>query len=328
MDLAAILHFDDLPAWMVDVEAELVAAAAAAPPKLAVACERQIHAGGKRLRPALMLAIATAFGDTDRARSIRSAAALELVHTGSLIHDDIIDKAAQRRGAPTINAVEGGDLAIIGGDLLLGIAGQLATSVSQGVGQALSQAIVSLCIGQTEEMLAMKDPQRTRESYETSIYGKTAALIEAACLIGAQCADLDADAVDAFGRYGRDFGMAFQIIDDVLDVLADEEKWGKPVGADLRAGVLTLPMILAREAGDGAVATSVGAAWSDSSGPAHGAALDALRESPHLDEALDVAREHVVAAEAALAPFDANERIVAIRTLPSWYLARQLQEMT
>jgi len=198
--------------------------------------------GGKRLRPLFTIICAAGGGVFDE-RVVAAAAAVELVQVGSLVHDDILDAAETRRGLPTVNAAMGSDYAIIFGDYILGRAGELAASVSQEAAGLISGTFVNLCEAQALEMRDAYNPDRSIESYLATIDGKTAALFDCACRLGAHCGGLPRDRAEALGHFGNTFGVSFQILDDILDLVGDADKLGKPTGNDIKSGVYTLPVI-------------------------------------------------------------------------------------
>jgi geranylgeranyl pyrophosphate synthase len=243
--LARLLGVPDLGVKLGDVE-RCLERALDSPTALAAPSRRVTEAGGKRLRPALTIACAGLGGVYDE-RVIAAAAATELVQVGSLVHDDLLDGALTRRGTPTINAVEGSSTALLAGDFMLAQAGQLAASVGAGAASILATTISELCIGQTREMAQLSDPDRTIEEHLESIRGKTAKLFRCACLLGALCAELPGDQSESLAQFGEDFGMAFQVLDDILDLVGDAERLGKPIGVDIETGVYTMPVLLALE---------------------------------------------------------------------------------
>jgi heptaprenyl diphosphate synthase len=214
------------------------------------------RAGGKRLRPALVLALAV--GDAAEAPpapadAVTAAVAVELLHLGTLYHDDVLDEAATRRGTASANARAGNVIAVLAGDVLLARSIVLASTMGQRPAQIVARALDLVCQGQALETDSLYDPHRTVEGYWESIGGKTAALLAACCQLGAVLAGFDEPTVDAVRRYGHHLGMAFQVADDVLDLVGSEAVVGKPVGSDLVEGVFTLPVLLAR-AGDPTIA--------------------------------------------------------------------------
>jgi len=217
---------------------------------------RMLQAGGKRLRPLLTIASAVASDPSVELRPLdsrvrRGAAAVELVHVGSLVHDDIMDEALSRRGVPTVNAVEGSNQALLVGDFLLARAGVEAAYVSAEVAMSLAVTISDLCDGQSLEGLHQFRANRSVDDAIESIKGKTGALMRAACDIGALCVGR-LDLAEAFGSFGMNFGISFQLVDDLLDLLSTAELMGKPVNNDVRAGVFTVPMLITVEATSGA----------------------------------------------------------------------------
>ncbi|SDJ98603.1 polyprenyl synthetase family protein [Nonomuraea jiangxiensis] len=215
-------------------------------PGINAGTERIVAAGGKRLRPAMTLATALALGHPLDRRVITAAACVELIHTGSLVHDDLMDQATERRGARTLNAELGSGKALVIGDFMLARAWLAAiTAVSRPVAEVLAATVVELAEGQYLETTDLFDPARTEESALRSITGKTAALFRAACLVAAVCAQAQAEDRARMAAYGEKFGLIFQVLDDLLDLTAPGDRLGKPAGNDLRQGVYTLPLLLA-----------------------------------------------------------------------------------
>lgn len=205
-----------------------------------------IKAGGKRVRPGFAMAAASVL-DPDGAPAtidvIRGGCAVELVHIGSLYHDDVMDDATTRRGVKSVNASWGNLRAILAGDSLLGRASELAAALGTEVAGVLATTITQLCEGQILELEAAYDPDRTVERYERSITGKTASLLATSCRIGTLVGDLPRPVVESLTEFGLAYGMAFQVVDDILDIVATDEQLGKPAGNDLLEGIYTLPVI-------------------------------------------------------------------------------------
>ncbi|MDY7105206.1 MAG: polyprenyl synthetase family protein [Actinomycetota bacterium] len=207
-----------------------------------------IKAGGKRLRPAFVIGAAAARTTGASAAPddvLAGGVAVELVHLGSLYHDDVMDEAQTRRTVPSVNARWGNLQAILAGDFLLARASEIAASLGTEVAGLLASTIANLCEGQVRELQTMFDTGRTVDSYLAAVHGKTATLLANSCRIGAVIAGLGAADVDRLTAFGADYGMAFQIVDDVLDVVATTEQLGKPAGNDLVEGVYTLPVLRA-----------------------------------------------------------------------------------
>jgi geranylgeranyl pyrophosphate synthase len=248
--LARLFGVDDLPARLAAVDDCIAASLRADGALLGDAAARVAGAGGKRLRP-LFTIVAAELGGTFDERVVKAAAAVELVQVGSLVHDDILDGAATRRGRATINAVEGVDHALLAGDYILARAAQLAASVSGEAAGLLATALGELCEGQVLEMRDVFDPDRSVESHLASVRGKTASLFSCACRLGAHCGGVSERNTEALAGFGEAFGMGFQLLDDVLDIVGDEGRLGKPTGNDIASGVYTLPLLSALAAPGG-----------------------------------------------------------------------------
>jgi geranylgeranyl pyrophosphate synthase len=248
--LARTFGVPDLPARLAAVDQRVASSLTAHDALLGPASLRMATAGGKRLRP-LLTVVAASVGDAFDERVVAAAAAVELVQIGSLVHDDIIDGAPTRRGRPTINAAEGVDHAVLAGDYILARAAELAASVSREAAALIASTLGELCEGQVLELRDAFDPDRSVDAHLASIRGKTSALFECACRLGAHCAGLPPHNETALARFGAAFGMAFQLLDDVLDLLGDAGRLGKPTGSDIAAGVYTLPVITLLRGSDG-----------------------------------------------------------------------------
>lgn len=204
---------------------------------------RVIEAGGKRLRP-LLVVLNGWKEQPDWEPVVDVAVAAELIHTASLIHDDIIDNAGTRRGLPTINATMGNHTAVLAGDYLFARAFSLLSGRrTRRALPLMVEAIEAMCEGVIEEMAALFDHTQTEDDYLSRIHKKTASLVAACCGAGAQVSGAPPDVVQARTEFGRNLGLAFQIVDDLLDFSADEQTLGKPAGSDLIQGILTLPVI-------------------------------------------------------------------------------------
>jgi heptaprenyl diphosphate synthase len=208
-----------------------------------------VRAGGKLLRPVLTVAAAQVGGRPAGDDAVAGGVACELVQTGSLYHDDVMDEATTRRGVDTVNAKWGNLQAILAGDFLLARASEIAATLGTEVAGLLAQTIGRLCEGQIEELRHTYNSARPESSYLTSIRGKTAALFATAARIGGIVADLPRPTIDVLTEYGEAFGVTFQLVDDLLDVTATEEQLGKPAGHDLVEGVYTLPVLFTLQSG-------------------------------------------------------------------------------
>ena len=206
-----------------------------------------LSAGGKRLRPVLALATATA-GNRDATREdLLGAVAVELVHLASLYHDDVMDEATMRRNVESVNSRFGNLVAIVAGDFLLARSAEIAAGLGVEIAALLAATLGELCQGQVAEVQAAFRVDRTLEQYSDAIAGKTASLMATSCRIGALTGGLERVDVDAFTDFGRAFGMIFQVRDDILDVVGTVAELGKPAGQDLAEGIYTLPVLLTLE---------------------------------------------------------------------------------
>jgi geranylgeranyl pyrophosphate synthase len=274
-------------------EARLAEVAAAGGPGLSSHATGTLFAGGKRIRPILVFLCAD--GDADDERLVAAASAVELLHMASLVHDDVLDGAALRRGKPTVFA-DGGRLAATAtGDLLFSRAfAELAAGGSEEAVRALSAASSVLARGELMQRADAWSPDVTPERYLERCRLKTASLFEAACRLGALLGGRPGLAVP-LGCFGARVGLAFQMLDDVLDVAGPPERTGKPRGADLLDGTVTLPLILARGRDEGlrSVDPSLDAAQA-------AAICDRIAATGALDEAREQALARVAEAKHSL----------------------------
>ena len=208
-----------------------------------------IGAGGKRIRPRLVLLFARALGHTGPAR-FELAAIVEFIHTATLLHDDVVDESSMRRGRPTANALFGNAASVLVGDFLYSRAFQMMVSVgSMRVLDVLADATNVIAEGEVLQLINMHDPDTTVEEYLRVIRYKTAKLFEASARLGAVIAQAPPTIEEACADYGRSLGTAFQLVDDLLDYEGDPTQLGKNVGDDLREGKPTLPLLMAMERG-------------------------------------------------------------------------------
>lgn len=199
---------------------------------------------GKRLRPALVLLSSKAVGSRDIEKSVNLAAAIELIHTATLIHDDIIDKAAYRRGIETVNTKWGNNISILFGDYLFSTSFRLLSRLKvPTILSYLSSVTNRICEGEMKQLQMAFLRNLGERAYLEIIEKKTASLISASCKTGAILGDAKDTQIRGLEGFGRNFGMAYQIIDDCVDLVGDEKKAGKTLGSDLREGKYTLPLI-------------------------------------------------------------------------------------
>src|SRR4051794_5417539 len=297
-DVGLIPLADDL----VRVEERLTEAVQAEDRFLGEVAGHLLGAGGKRLRP--MLALCAGYSATGgdvsaSADVVTGAAAVELVHLGSLYHDDVIDEAETRRGVPSVNARWSNIVAILAGDYLLAQASSLAASLGADVAALLAATIGELCRGQVLELQHLFDTDRTEESYLSAVEGKTASLMATACRIGAMVSNVSADSLDALTQFGHRLGMCFQVVDDVLDCTATEAELGKPAGNDVHEGVYTLPVIYALQGSNADQLRALLGRKLDKAGVEEVVGL--VAQPDVVDASMAVARTHASKAAEALA---------------------------
>ena len=287
-----------------------------------------IVAGGKRLRPVLTVVAAQVAvkipGSVDaalREKAVQGGISCELVQTGSLYHDDVMDEAHTRRGVDTVNAKWGNLQAILAGDFLLSRASEIAASLGTEVAGLLARTIGRLCEGQIEELRHTYNAARPEASYISSISGKTASLFATAARIGGLVADLDRRHIDALTEFGEAFGMVFQIVDDVLDITATDEQLGKPAGHDMVEGVYTLPVLRTLQAGGVAAVELLSLLGRQLDAVEQDKALGIVRSNGGVAAAIEVGRKWADRAETACKLLPESAATEALRDAPSALLA-------
>ncbi|MCI9889553.1 polyprenyl synthetase family protein [Micrococcales bacterium 31B] len=214
----------------------------------ALAAETTRHlmdAGGKRIRPLLCLLTAE-LGDGSRKEIIDAATVVELTHLATLYHDDVMDSAPTRRGAPSAHEVWGNSVAILTGDLLFARASRLVAGLGPQAVRVQAETFERLCLGQLHETVGPRSEDDPAEFYIQVLADKTGSLIATSARFGATFAGCSNDVIEAVTAYGEKVGVAFQLADDVIDILSDAETTGKTPGTDLREGVPTMPVLLLR----------------------------------------------------------------------------------
>ena len=301
------------PRWLVDdvlrVEDLLVGTAGGSVhPLVAEPSLHLIKAGGKRLRPALVL-LSSRAGESGRRATDLAAAAVELVHIATLYHDDVLDETDTRRGVPTAHAKWGVDVAVLSGDYLFACGCALGADAGGEVPGILARAIAAVCEGQIVETGSLNDPERAPRDYLATIRLKTAALFRAACELGAATSGAGPQERAALTTYGEHLGLAFQIVDDLLDLIGDPRITGKELGTDLREGVFTLPVLIAA-ARDGTVGRMLAAGERDLD-----AILPVVASTGALEAARGEARRHGRAATDALTSLPRAQWRTALETV-------------
>jgi heptaprenyl diphosphate synthase/octaprenyl-diphosphate synthase len=274
-------------------------------PLIAAASAHTVRSGGKRLRAALAL-LAARLGSYQLSRVIHAAAAVELIQAASLVHDDLVDQASRRRGRVTVHARWDNDVALMVGDYFFALAaGEMARSPDPRIITYYSQAVQTIVEGELSPVTVAEPAETALGQYYYKTGAKTASLFEAACKAGMAAGGGSDAQVAALGRYGFDLGMAFQIVDDVLDFVGDEQTLGKPAGNDLRQGTITLPLIytVARTGSPRLRAIVERGPASDAD---VSAAIDEVLAAGGADAAMAEARRFIAQAASHLAEFPAS----------------------
>jgi heptaprenyl diphosphate synthase len=266
-----------------------------------------LGAGGKRYRPLLALLCAE-FGPEPELKPVEAGVSVELIHVGSLYHDDVIDEADTRRGASSVNANWSNTVAILAGDFLMARASETAaTRLDQESVRLLAATYAELVEGQTRELQFDFDVDHSIADYEKVIYQKTASLIRTSARLGAMASGSSPEAVEAVSTWAAEVGMVFQIADDVLDLVATTEVLGKPSGSDIREGKFTMPVLQALAGPEGDRVRKLLSQTRPYGDDTIEEIIDIVREGGYAVAALDSARNRLATAEAALATLPAVE---------------------
>ena len=316
------LRLPGLEAALWRVEDALAGATAGEDPFLTEVAGHLVGAGGKRLRPALVIAAAQACGlavdppdgevpadsawdvserDPAAEEVVRGGVAVELVHLGSLYHDDVMDEAQHRRGVQSVNARWGNLVAILAGDFLLARASEIAASLGTEVAALLARTISQLCEGEVGQLRYAFNPDRSEAAYFSSIGGKTASLMATSARIGALVARAPRPWIEALTSYGHSVGMTFQIWDDIRDLTSNDGDLGKPAGHDMTEGTYTLPVLRALSV-DGIGQDLRALLGGPLDPPARSKARDLVLASGAIESSLEEARRWAIQADTALDP--------------------------
>jgi geranylgeranyl pyrophosphate synthase len=293
------------PPWLVDdmrrVENLLMSTAASSVhPLVSESSTHLIKAGGKRLRPALVV-IASRAGEPARRATYQAAAGIELIHLASLYHDDVIDETETRRGVPTAHSKWGVEVAVLAGDFLFATGCALGAQAGGEVPLLIAGALAEVCEGQIVETESVGNPGRSVTEYFDTIRRKTAALFRASCELGVVTSGAAPSLRPALATFGEQLGIAFQLVDDLLDLFGDPEVTGKSPGTDLREGVFTMPVLVACER-DPALVDML-----TSGERSLDAVMPILSRTGAVDDAFAAAANHGKAARQALADLPESE---------------------
>jgi heptaprenyl diphosphate synthase len=306
------------------VERSLADAVDHTDPAIAQATAHLFAAGGKRFRP-LLTVLASQLGPDEGVRDdvVKAAVVVELTHLASLYHDDVMDEAAMRRGAQSANARWGNTLAILTGDLLFSRASQVVADLGADAVRVQAQTFEVLCAGQIHETVGPVGEQDVVAHYLQVLGEKTGVLIATSCRFGAWFGGCDDATIEVLRRYGERIGVAFQLADDVIDLASDSVESGKTPGTDLREGVPTLPVLLARRSLDPSDARLHELLDGDLDDDVRLAeTLTLLRAHPALDEARAVTRQWADDARQLLAPLPDGPAKAALAALADGVVER------
>jgi geranylgeranyl pyrophosphate synthase len=282
-----------------------------------------LDSGGKRIRPALVI-LASKFHEHEESRVVSLAAAVEMLHTATLVHDDLLDGSSLRRGNATLNArLEAGAVILVGDYLFARAADLAAATESVPVVDIFAETLMTICRGELRHAFSPDGWRRTKEEYYLSTYSKTASLFAASAEAGSLLSGAPAAVVGALRDYGCNLGMAFQIVDDILDFVGDEGELGKPIGSDLRQGTLTLPLLLYLEEQPETDLLRSIFEHGEGREEAITTLVELVRGSPSIEMALEQARRHTAEAKEALSGLSPNRYRQVMLDLADYLLERR-----
>ena len=291
-------------------------------PILFAAAEHLFGAGGKRLRPAVVLLLTRAVtaADTIPAKHLRLAEITEMIHTASLVHDDVVDESSLRRGVPTVHSNFNNRIAVLAGDFLFAQSSwHLANLDNLRVVKLLSRVIMDLAEGEIQQGLSQFKATLTIQDYLQKSYYKTASLIANSCKSVGVLSGVSEELVEQFYNYGRHLGLAFQIVDDVLDFTGTDEVLGKPAGSDLKSGNLTAPVLYAMENAP-YLTTLVEREFREAGDFEEAFAL--VQNSNGIERTRQLAKDHAQQAHACLVGLPASESKDALVEITDYVLRR------
>ncbi len=270
----------------------------------------------------MLAQVAAELGDQDDSGPIEAGVAVELVHLGSLYHDDVIDEADTRRGVVSVNENWTNTIAILAGDFLLARASEVAAPLGIEAVALIAQTYAKLCEGQVLELQLTNDLDHGPDEYYKVIGGKTASLIRTSARLGAMTGGADQETIEAISDWAWEMGLVFQLADDVLDLVADEAWLGKPSGSDIGEGTFTLPVLYAAEGPDGSEIRDLlegGAPYERSD---IDRIIELVADGGHIDRVLDEAADRMRASEKAAARIPESDLTPIIRNIDRYLLQR------
>jgi geranylgeranyl pyrophosphate synthase len=293
------------------------------PPDLQMALDHLLDSGGKRVRPTISLLVGNMI-DAPKEKLVTVSAAVELLHTATLVHDDVIDGSLLRRGNPTLNARWSPGATILTGDFIFARAAKLAAETESIELMNMFAKTLSVIVSGEITQLFRSKGLASREDYEERIYAKTASLFEMAALAPAYLIERDEDLIESMKVFGYQVGMAFQIVDDILDFTSDQSELGKPVASDLRQGLVTLPALLYLEMfPDDPEMRQVLEDGDDDEALIEGL-VKKIRESGAIGLALEEAGDYIGRGLAALNGMPESKERLALEQMATYVVDRQL----
>jgi geranylgeranyl pyrophosphate synthase len=321
--LNAVAFLSPVQAQLQLVETRLHAQADDRHPDLRAALEQILAAGGKRIRPTLGLLVGDMLGAPED-RLVTLGAAVELLHTATLVHDDLIDGSLLRRGTPTLNARWSPAATVLTGDFLFARAARLAAETGHlPLMEYFAETLAVIVNGELNQMFSARGVI-SRESYFTRIYAKTASLFEMTSRAAAMISPASEDVVESMRRFGYETGMAFQIVDDVLDFNGEQTAMGKPIGSDLLNGVVTLPAIYYAELApdDPDVRSLAEGGWANQERMVR--LVESIRRTDSVQHAMQEATRHVERALVVLNDLEPGVEREALENLAKFIIDRKV----
>lgn len=292
-------------------------------PLLSETSSHLLAAGGKRMRPAFVLLTAKLF-NSHLNKTISLAMALELIHMATLVHDDVVDASMTRRGRPTVKANWGNKISIHTGDHLLAKSLLLIAEINNPeISRILAEVSIQMSEGEIQQIKSTFDVAQTPKDYYYRINRKTAMLISASCRLSAIACGAEPRQCWALGAYGHALGMAFQIVDDVLDITAKQSELGKPIGGDVRQGIMTIPMIFALKSSPQRDRLAVILSLKEKSEQEVAEAIKLILDSGAIKESLDLAQKYVGKAKGYLKFLPNNKANKALDQLADFITIRK-----
>lgn len=305
------------------VEAQMLRSFDGHHPSLDEALSHLLGSGGKRIRPTVAI-LSGKMLEIDMDRLILHAAAIEMLHTATLVHDDLIDGSLLRRGLPTLNARWSAGATVLTGDYIFARAAHLAAQTgSLALMESFARTLMTIVNGEITQLFEL-EPGDLKQSYYDRIYAKTASLFEVSTEGVALIGNCDDDTIETMRTFGYNIGLAFQIVDDILDFTGDQESVGKPVGSDLRQGLLTLPTLLYLEQLEDGRGLARSLREQDVEDVELGRIIESIRTSPAIEDALDKAEHFIRQSEELLSRMPDTQEREALIEIARYVVRRNL----